>query len=141
MSRTTLCVATAAVLAVLSLGTMAARRAVLGDEARVPMAPGNWKVTLVVHGMILGSARITTAVPLDIGRQHVVRESFRSTQMTSKYLKGNQPSQRLVLWASRPVAPAGPVRLHGEFFVALQVARPNALMGRTAAGLYASPRP
>ena len=36
MSRTTLCVITAAALAVLSVGTMAARWCLLGDEVRRP---------------------------------------------------------------------------------------------------------
>ena len=49
MSRTTLCVVTAAGLALLSLGVMIARYHVLGDEVKVPHGPGTWKVTMVVQ--------------------------------------------------------------------------------------------
>ena len=35
---------TAAVLAALSLGLMAVRARVLGDEVRVPTGPGTWRV-------------------------------------------------------------------------------------------------
>jgi hypothetical protein len=141
MPRTTLCVVTALVLAALSLAIMTTRRVVLGDDARVPIAPGIWKVTLAVQGVNQGAGRITTAAPLDIGRQHVVRESFRSVQMASKYSKVHQSTQRRVLWTARPGFMNGPVRLRGEFLLALQVAHPNALMGRTAAGLYSPPHP
>src|SRR5438552_8894769 len=40
MSRTTLCVVTAAGLAALSLGLMLTRLTVLGDETKVPKGPG-----------------------------------------------------------------------------------------------------
>ncbi len=66
MSRTTLCAVTAAVLALLSVAVMVMRQQVLGDELRRPRGPGAWKVTLAVHGTSLGSARVVTAMPLDL---------------------------------------------------------------------------
>src|SRR6476661_6066305 len=80
MSRTTLCVATAAVLALLSIGVMALRHHVMGDEVRVPHGPGTWKVSLAVRGRSEGDARLLTLTPLDFGRQHVVRESCQSAE-------------------------------------------------------------
>src|SRR5262249_28676140 len=80
MSRTTLCVLTAAGLAVLSLGVMLARRQALGDEVKAPVGPGTFKVTLVARGKSGGEARLVTACPLDFKRQHVSNEHCQSKE-------------------------------------------------------------
>ena len=54
MSRTTLCLLTAAGLALLSVGLMVGRYRVLGNEVKLPGGPGTWKVTLVVCGSEFG---------------------------------------------------------------------------------------
>ena len=44
MSRTALCILTAAGLAVASIGLMIVRYQVLGDEVKLPAGPGTWSV-------------------------------------------------------------------------------------------------
>ena len=56
MSRTTLCLLTAGGLAILSLGFMATRYSVLGDEVKLPTGPNTWKVTMKVQGTLDGDA-------------------------------------------------------------------------------------
>src|SRR5437773_11387673 len=84
MSRTTLCILTAAGLAVASIGLMIVRYQVLGDEVKLPAGPGTWKVTMVVQGTSLGDAKLMTATLLDFGRQHVLRDDCRSTELLDK---------------------------------------------------------
>src|SRR5258708_12960801 len=81
MSRTTLCVLTAAGLAVLSLCTMVVRGYVLGDEVRRPVGPGTWKVTLAVQGVSQGHARLFTATPLDLERQQLIDDSHTTDHL------------------------------------------------------------
>src|SRR4029079_3725338 len=84
MSRTTLCVLTAGVLAVLSLSLMLARQVVLGDEVKAPAGPGTWKVTLLVTGKCTGDVKLLTATPLDFGRQHIFNEVCRSEELYAR---------------------------------------------------------
>src|SRR5262249_45138303 len=81
---TTLCALTAAALIALSLGITFVRCQVLGAEARVPVGANTWKVTMVVQGQSLGDAKLQTATPLDIDRQHVLRETWRSSTFLDK---------------------------------------------------------
>jgi hypothetical protein len=140
MSRTTLCALTAAALAASALGVMALRRHALGDEVRQPWGRGNWTVTLAVRGTSLGKARLQTAAPLDVGRQHVVSDRYDSTELAPRPPEPSRPGSRPVQWAQRAAAP-GPFRARCVFRVALDVSHPNALMARQAAGLYAAPKP
>ena len=78
MSRTTLCMLTASVLAALSLGTMALRFHVLGEEVRRPIGPGTWKIALAVQGTSTGQGRVWTAMPLSTEKQHLIED--RHTQ-------------------------------------------------------------
>src|SRR5262249_30865951 len=82
MSRTTLCLLTAGTLAALSLGMMLLRYLALGGA--VPAGPGAWRVTLRVHGQAEADAKLMTAMPLDFGRQHIVREQCHSPQLSDK---------------------------------------------------------
>ena len=85
MSRTTLCLATAAGLIALSTGLMIARYRILGDEILAPKGPGIWKVTLLVNGTSTSkSAKLMTATPLDVAHQHICRESCRSDEFIDK---------------------------------------------------------
>src|SRR5262245_50159358 len=82
MSRTALCVITAAGLVVASLTLMSGRCLVLGAEVKTPLGPGTWSVTLLVQGQTLDSdARLTTAVPLEVGHQHVQKEECHSKEL------------------------------------------------------------
>jgi hypothetical protein len=139
MSRTTLTAVTAGGLAALSLGVMALRYHALGAEVKMPAGPGTWKVTLMVHGVSAGDARLSTPAPLDFGRQHVLRESFTSTQLLPKAPDNHKPERRPVAWQRRVGQADGTFKARSEFYVSLDVARPSVAMRRAAGGLYAPP--
>jgi hypothetical protein len=149
MSRTTLCAATAAVLALLSLGVMALRHHVMGDEVTVPHGPGTWKVSMVVQGRSQGEARLLTLTPLDFGRQHLVRESYQSAEFLDSAPEARHdaapesrhPERRRVLWKKRVGARDGPFRLRCEFYCTCEGHRASAPMSEAARGLAAAPRP
>jgi hypothetical protein len=138
MTRTTLCVLTAVGLALLSLGTMVLRYRVLGEEVQRPVGPGTWKVTLAVQGSSQGHARLWTATPLDLERQHLVEDVYTSEEFANKPPEARHPDRRRVVWAQRPGGPAGPFRTRSEFTVTLNSAR-TASQGSRTAGLYAPP--
>ena len=90
-------------LVVLSLGTMALRYRILGDEVGRPVGPGTWKVTLAVQGASEGRARLFTATPLDLDRQQLVDDSYSSEQLKHKPPEARNPERRRVVWTQ----PAG----------------------------------
>ena len=141
MSRTTLCVVTAVGLAALSLGVTITRHQILGDEVQVPRSPGTWKVTLLVQGELRGDAHLVTLMPLDFGRQHVLRESCRSTELLDKLPEVRHPERRQVLWSKRGNVPDGRFRAHYEFYCSIDVHRPTSPMSALARSLYAPPQP
>jgi hypothetical protein len=141
MSRTTLCVLTAAGLVVVSVALMLLRYQVMGEELYRPPGAGAWKVTLAVHGTSLGNARLATAIPLDLDRQKVTNEVYKSEQLFHKAPEAKHPERRVVLWSQRGRAADGPFRARCEYHVAADVQRPSALMNQTASGLYSPPRP
>jgi hypothetical protein len=141
MSRTTLCVLTAVALAAVSTSVMALRRVALGDEVGKPFGPGCWKVTLSVQGTSAGSARVMTATPLDLDRQHVIVDRYESAELAFKPPEARHPQRRQVIWTQRGAAPAGPFHARCTFQVAVESSHPNALMTRLARGLYAPPGP
>jgi hypothetical protein len=137
MSRTTLCILTAAALAAVSLGTMLARRHVLGDEVRLPAGPGTWKVILRVEGHAQGNSRLITLAPLALGRQHILRESCRSDELLDRPAESRSPERRQVLWSRRAGTPDGPFRAHYEFHCAID----RRAADRPEGEAYAPPRP
>jgi hypothetical protein len=141
MSRTTLCAVTAAVLALLSVAIMAVRYQVMGDELRRAHGQGAWKVTLAVHGTSLGSARVATAIPLDLDRQQVDKEVYESEQLFAKPPEAKHPDRRVVLWSQRGGAPDGPFRLRCEYQVSIEGSPRSPLLSRSTNSLYAAPRP
>ncbi len=136
MSRTILTAMTAAALAVLSLGIMITRYNVLGNEVRRPGGPGTWKVTMAVQGVGQGNARVTTAVPLDLDRQHVLAEQFHSDQMLNKPSDLRRQERRPISWMRRAGGAEGPFRLRCEWHVAID---PNHVHPRPSTGLYGAP--
>ena len=143
MSRTTLCVLTAAVLAALSVGLVVTRYAVLGAEVMTPAGPSTWKVSMVVRGQSQGEPRLVTAAPLDMGRQHVLKEELNSVQFAHKssdMKRSDRPGRHSTFWTRRPGEADGPFRVRCEYYVSLEVANPSAAMVRATSGLYASPR-
>ncbi|HZY86794.1 MAG TPA: 7TM domain-containing protein [Gemmataceae bacterium] len=141
MSRTTLCAATAAGLALLSVAVMVTRHQVLGDEVKWPVGPGTWKVTLAVQGTSLGGARLMTTTPLDLDRQHVLEDTYTSEQLFNKPPEARHPERRRVLWTQRGGVADGPFRARCEFHVAIDPGHPSELTGRQSTGVYAPPRP
>jgi hypothetical protein len=138
MSRTTLCVVTAALLAAASVGIMAARRHVLGDEVRRPSGPNTWKVTMALRGSAAEGARLASATPLDLEHQRLLDDSYESAGWAHKAPDVRHPQKRQVIWTPRK--PASPVAVDArcEFHVAVD---PGGHSGRLAAGAYAAPRP
>ena len=141
MSRTTLCALTAAALIALSLGITFVRCQVLGEEARVPVGANTWKVTMVVQGQSLGDAKLQTATPLDIDRQHVLRETWRSSTFLDKPPSARHPQRRVVQWTQRTGTGEGPFRARYEFFCTIEVHRATPSMSQLHAQLYAPPEP
>jgi hypothetical protein len=137
MSRTTLCVITAAALAAVSLGAMAARWCILGDEVRRPIGPSTWKVTLTVQGASEGNARVFTATPLELDRQRVVDDAYESDELHHKPPEARHPERRRVVWSQRNGPPAGEVRARSEFLISLNKARQGG--SAPSSGLYAAP--
>lgn len=141
MSRTTLCVLTAAGLTLLSVSLMMLRHQVMGGELYRPPGVGAWKVTLAVHGTSLGNARIATAIPLDLDRQKVDNEVYKSEQLFHKAPEAKHPERRVVIWSQRGGSPDGPFRARSEYHVSTEVQRPSTLTNQAASGLYAAPLP
>lgn len=141
MSRTTLCAVTAAVLALLSGTIMLVRYQVMGDELRRAHGQGAWKVTLKVHGTSLGSARVATAIPLDLDRQQVDKELYESEQLFAKPPEAKHPDRRVVLWSQRGGAADGPFRLRCEYQVSIEGTPRSPLLDHRTNSLYAAPRP
>src|SRR5262249_51507521 len=132
---------TAGGLVVLSLGVMLTRQRVMGDEVDLPTAPGTWKITMVVQGHSAGDAKVMTATPLDFNRQHVLHERYHSPQMVDKPPEARRPNRRQVLWSRKPGVSDGAFKLHSEFHIALDLARPTAPMTQLGHTLYAPPGP
>lgn len=142
MSRTTLCALTALGLVTASLGLMAGRWQVLGNEALEPHGPRTWKVTMKVSGQTAaGRARIMTAVPLDFDRQHVCREEFHSSELLNRPPNARHPDRRQVIWEPRAGQAAGNFRALAEFYVTVDDHRPSRPMSQLARTLYAAPAP
>jgi hypothetical protein len=118
---------------------MVLRRVALGDEVGRPVGPGCWKVTLAARGTTQGGARLMTATPLDLERQHVLVDRYESNELAYKPPEARHPQRRQVIWTQRSGTQAGPFHARCSFQVALEVSHPNSLMTRTASGLYAAP--
>ena len=142
MSRTALCVLTAAGLAMMSVALMVARCHILGSEVKVPGGPGTWKVTLVVRGKIAGGdPRLLTALPYDFGRQHILNEVCRSPELLAKPPDAKYPQRRHVLWTRRPGVADGPFRAFYQFHCTVSVHTPTPSMARLTRLIYAPPSP
>jgi hypothetical protein len=141
MSRTTLCALTAAVLAVLSVAVMMLRYGVMGEALYQPPGAAAWKVTLAVRGASQGNARIATALPLDLDRQKVVNEVYKSEQLFHKAPAAKHPERRVVIWSQRGGAADGPLRARCVFHVCVEPQQPSSATSNPTSGLYAAPHP
>ena len=113
MSRTTLSLLTAGILATVSLTVMAVRHQVMGQEVQVPAGPGTYKVTMLVRGKSLGNAKVQMLCPLDFKQQHVFREEFVSQELTEKPAEGHNHDRRQVLWWQK--SPTAKVALEARY--------------------------
>jgi len=142
MSRTTLCVVTAALLSLVSIGLMIGRYRLFGDQVKVPLGPGTWKVSFLIQGKTTGSdARLITGLPLDFGRQHIWKEDCRSSELLPKPPDAKHPERHHVLWSARAGSARGPFRALYQFYCSVDFHSPTASMSRMARALYAAPEP
>jgi 7 transmembrane helices usually fused to an inactive transglutaminase/Transglutaminase-like superfamily len=141
MSRTMLCAFTAAGLTVFAVAVILTRWCVLGDSVHLPAGAAAWKVTMVVQGASLGAARLTTAVPLDLERQHVLKDEYTSPQLLSKPPEARKSERRQVIWTRRGGAAAGPFHARCTFHVVPDGSHADAAAARLTTDLYAAPKP
>jgi hypothetical protein len=126
------------VLTTLALGTMLTRWWALGHEVRYPVSAHTWKVTLAVHGSLHGEGRLTTALPLDLGRQHVLRERHEGSSLESHHA-AEKSGERALIWSPSAGKGTGRFRLRCESLLNVEVLHPTSSMTRAAHGLYAAP--
>jgi uncharacterized protein with transglutaminase domain/transglutaminase superfamily protein len=141
MSRTTLCLLTAAVLTVASLTLMILRIHVMGQELHLPAGPGNYRVTMLVRAKSGGDARIVTACPLDFNRQHIYGEERASNELHSRVVEQKKTGQRELVWSQRVAVPRGPVQARYQFHCTIDVEHASSSMDRLNKKLHAPPRP
>lgn len=139
MSRTTLSLITAIVLTVASLTLLVTRQQVLGDQVKVPLGPGTWRVTLLATGKCAGEVRAMTLTPLDFGRQHILKESCKSEELLDRPPDARHPNRRQVIWTRRAGVGDVPFRARYEFYCSVNSPRPTTPMTEVAHRAYAAP--
>jgi transglutaminase-like putative cysteine protease len=143
MSRTSLTVLTALALTALSVALMAGRHYVLGSEIDGTPGTGTWKVTLVVEGRLsAASASITTVLPPDFRRQHVIDERFGSAELSHAIRTARDGGQRRAVWRGNPgAARPQPFHLSYSFRCVTGMHRPTPGMVQRTHALDAAPSP
>jgi len=141
MSRTGLTVVTALALTVLTAALMAGRHYVLGSEIDGTPGTGTWKVTVVVEGRLsAASASITTVLPPDFRRQHVIDERFSSAELAHAIRTARDGGQRRAVWRARAgAARPQPFRLSYSFRCVTGMYRPTPGMLQRTHALDAAP--
>jgi len=144
MSRTGLTVMTALALIALSAGLMFGRWYVLGDEIDGTPGSGTWKVTLDVEGELLAAknASVTTVLPPDFRRQHLIGETFGSREMSRAIRTAKDGGERKAVWLPRLGAKRPqPFRLTCSFRCVTGMHRPTPGMVQRTRILDAAPAP
>jgi hypothetical protein len=140
MSRTTLCIVTAACLAFGAGSLMAGRYLVMGGEVKAPEGANAWKVRLVIKGRMTGpEARLLTSVPLDLGRQQLLYQAFHSDEMAPRSPDPRRNRTTQVLWAQRPGLVSGPFHASYQFTCSLPPAGTSTHTTSLARMLYVAP--
>lgn len=140
MSRTNLCILTASGLALCSALLMAGRYYVLGGEVKAPAGPNAWKVRLVVQGRMTGpEARLLTATPLDLGRQQMLYQTYRSDEMAPRSPDPRRSGRNQIIWAQRPGLTTGPFHASYLFTCSLPAAGATSHVTSLAHMLYTAP--
>lgn len=138
MSKTWLCVISAAVLVAISLGIFVARRSVLGPESSGPLS---WQIAHIVEGTLeVKDASVSIVRPLDFRRQHISEERFHSGKELCEPTRLKRADQRLYTWRRQVDAGAPePFRLEYAFRCTRQ--RPTPTMERWSKRLDEPPAP
>ena len=139
MSKTLLCIITAAALAALSVGVMAARHLVLGNEVGLPSGPAPGRSRCWSRDNVPVRSRLTTALPLDFDQQHIRNETYRSEQLAEKPPDLRHSERRQVTWSKRPGTPDGAFRARYEFYCTMDTHHHATQMSRLANLHYAAP--
>ncbi|MGL4551592.1 MAG: 7TM domain-containing protein [Gemmataceae bacterium] len=139
MSRMTLCLLTAALLGLLSGGTMYLRSRVLGDEVRRPIGPDTWRVVLTVHGVSAGGPRVWVPTPLHLDRQRLVDELFSGDQVAARSPDEKKAGRRRVAFVGSAAAGV-PFAARCEYLVGIKPGRPAGQANINPAH-YAAPAP
>jgi hypothetical protein len=140
MSRTTLCLLTAALLCAATVTLMAVRCHVLGDEVRRPVGPGTWRITLVARGTSEGNPRVWGPTPLHLGRQQLVEELFSGDALSARKPDERNPLRRRASWSGR-ARPGTPFEVKAEFLVTLRPGRGAPASGKAGTAVAADPGP
>jgi hypothetical protein len=118
---------------------MVLRYRVMGSEITAPTGPGTYHVTLLVRGKGSGDIRLTTACPLDLGRQHIFREECHSDELGHRPGETQRLDRRLVQWSAPGQALGAAFQARYEFFCRVNVHHPTAAMTALAQTLYSPP--
>jgi len=105
MSKTTVTIITALLLALVSLGLIISRQQSLGSE--IDGTPGDavWKVTIVSEGELnRPQSTVTTRLTPDFRKQHITDESFTSQELTHRIQTRKEGGARKAIWRQRPNA-------------------------------------
>lgn len=140
MSRTSLCIVTASLLALFSLSAAGLRYQVMGQESRLPQGPGTYKVTFLLRGKSTGDARITTVCPLDFQRQHIFGEEYTSNELAPRQSESRHGERRQIQWTSRFGMSRDPFQARYEFFCSVDVPKATVSMTRLNKILHAPPQ-
>src|SRR5262245_22280812 len=140
MSRMTLCLLTAALLALLSGGTMYLRSRILGDEVSRPIGPDTWRVVLSVNGVSDGNPRIWVPTPLHLERQRLVDELFSSDRLSAHSPDEKKVGRRRVVFAGSAAAGV-PFSARCEYLVGIRPGRSAGPAAHVNPAHYAPPGP
>src|SRR5438552_1303924 len=102
MSKSLMTVVTALGLSALSVGLILGRWHVLGSEIDGTPGAAAWRVVLEVEGeLTTADATVTTVLPPDFRRQHIVDEAFESKELAHKVRIAKDGGQRKAVWHRR----------------------------------------
>jgi hypothetical protein len=143
MSKTSLTIATALLLGLVSIGLILGRWYVLGSE--IDGTPGDavWKVSLVVKGELTApDASVTIRLPPDFRRQHVLDEQFDSKELSHTVRTSKEGGQRRAVWRPRSRADVPQkFQLTYSFRTILGMRRPTPIMIHRGHTRDAAPAP
>src|SRR5262249_34447844 len=140
MSRSMLSLITALTLTLVSLGTMAYRRAIGAAHTAFPASASTWHIRMVFTGKTLSpEARVLSLAPCDFARQHVVREECHSIELIARPPDLRHAERRQTIWFPRSGRHNGPFRATYDFCCLMDPKRPSGALKDQERSLYQSP--